>query len=141
MSRFLPPHDKLVVTLVGERGGRELWRLEKPLAFYSDTLGLIQVPPYFVTDGASVPRLPLMYWLFGGRATRVSALHDWLYERQRIADWPVTRAQADHVWNEASDADGQPKRRSRAMWAGIRAGGWWHWHDHQKGEAPHGWQG
>lgn len=138
MGHFVPPHDKLTATLVGERSGRELWRLERPLVFLSDLIGLIQVPPLFVSDGASVPRLPLMYWLFGGRATRVSVVHDWLYEEQRVGGMEITRAQADAVWNEASDADGQPLRVSRSMWTGIRAGGWIHWGAHRKGRAPRG---
>lgn len=130
MGRFLPPHDQLNVTLVGERGGRPLWRLEHPLAFVSDTVGLIQVPPGFLTDLASVPRLPLMFLLFGSTATRPAVVHDWLYDRQRVEGRAITRAQADDVFCEASDADGQPAWRSRVMWSGVRAGGWAHWRTH-----------
>lgn len=131
-NEFPAPHDKLVVTLLGERDGRPLWRLEKPLAFHSETLGLIQVPPEFVTDFSSVPRLPLMYLFFGNTATRPGVVHDWLYEKGRIDDGIITRVEADTVWNEASDADGQPRVRSRTMWIGIRVGGWVAWNRHRK---------
>lgn len=131
-GHFIAPHDKLVVTLVGEEDGRPLWRLEKPLAFLSDSLGLIQVPPGFITDFSSVPRLPFMYLLFGNTATRPGVVHDWLYEKGLIRDRKITREEADTVWNEASDADDQPTYRSRSMWAGIRAGGWVAWNRHRK---------
>jgi len=132
MGQFIPPHDKLVVTLEGERNGRPLWRLWKPLAFHSDTLGLIQVPPDFLTDFSSVPRLPLMYLFFGNTATRPGVVHDYLYEKGKVAGVQIERVQADTVWNEASDADEQPAYRSRAMWSGIRAGGWVAWNAHRR---------
>ena len=41
-----------------------------PLAYWSPLVGRIQVPAGFQTDFASVPRLPIAYWLYGARAHR-----------------------------------------------------------------------
>jgi len=132
-SRFLPPYDTLHVSLIGEQKGGSLWRLERVLIFYSESLDAeIRVPMGFITDFSSVPRLPFMYWWFGNRASRPGVIHDWLYEKAKVQGRPITRSQADEVWREACDADGQDYLSSRSMWAGIRAGGWWAWRDHRK---------
>lgn len=98
----------------------EKWRLELPLVYYSETLRRsISVPKGFVTDFASVPRLPIMYWLAGGKANKAAVVHDFLY-RQGSG---VSRADADSVFVEAMEVTGQPAWRRALMWAGLRAGG------------------
>ena len=39
----------------------------------------IRVPNGFVTDFASVPRIPLAFMLFGGIGEYAAVIHDWLY--------------------------------------------------------------
>lgn len=97
----------------------EDWMLLGDLVYQSDILGEIVVPLGFVTDFASVPRLPGAYWIAGGKATKEAVVHDYLY-RNRIG----TRAQADGVFLEAMKLNGQTWWRRRAMWAAVRLFGW-----------------
>lgn len=75
------------------------------------------VPAGFMTDGASVPRLPLAYMLFGGRARKAATLHDYLYSRRR------DRAFADAVFLAAMENEESAFVRW-FMHAGVRLGGW-----------------
>jgi len=99
------------------------WRLLAPLRYQSRVLGaLIEVPTGFLSDLASVPRLPLAYLLAGDTAHEAAVVHDWLYQN-RIS----TRAQADAVLDEAMAVTGEPRWRRRLMWSAVRTGGWWAW--------------
>ncbi len=74
-----------------------LWVVAEDFIFYSATLGrLVRVPAGFVTDLASVPRLPVVYWLTGGTADEAAVIHDFLYR-----DATTTKAEADSVFLEA----------------------------------------
>lgn len=97
------------------------WMLLSPLVYKSDVLGVgfVSVPGGFDTDFASVPRLPFMYWLLGGRANQAAVIHDYLY-RTAI----VTRAQADRVFAEAAGVEGVSWLARWTMWTGLRVGGW-----------------
>lgn len=98
----------------------ERWRLLRPLVYYSHRLQRsIAVPEGFETDFASVPRLPFVYWLAGGKATKAAVVHDYLYRKSG-----VSRADADAIFAEAMQASGQPGWRRGLMWAGLRIGGW-----------------
>ena len=49
----------------------EIWVLTKSLSYYSKVLQRwIQIPPGFETDLSSVPRIPFVFWFWGGRAHR-----------------------------------------------------------------------
>lgn len=100
------------------------WMLLLPLEaklFYpnGDEEWLI-VPSGFTTDGASVPRLPLAYMLFGGRARKAATLHDYCYERRRNRAW------ADAVFLAAMEQEESAFVRG-FMYAGVRLGGWVHY--------------
>jgi hypothetical protein len=75
------------------------------------------VPAGFVTDGASVPRLPFTYALFGGRARKAATLHDYCYSRRR------DRAEADAIFLAAMEQEESRFVRG-FMYAGVRVGGW-----------------
>jgi hypothetical protein len=77
----------------------------------------IRVPMGFVTDFASVPRLPGAYLLFGGRANKSAVLHDFLYVERRDREF------ADAVFLCAMKNE-EPAWRRFAMWLGVRLGGW-----------------
>lgn len=123
MSRFLTslqaeklPHD-------GSADQRGTWRLLAPLAYRSDLLDtIVVVPAGFLTDFASVPRLPVAYLLTANRGHEAAVLHDWAYSTHF-----VIRAQADDLFAEALEAGGEPAWRRGLMWAGVRVGGWWAW--------------
>ena len=95
------------------------WRLAKPLTYSSEVAGrVITVPAGFKTDLASVPRLPVVYWLCGGRANKPAVVHDFLYSTGILA-----RDIADAVFLEAMGVVGVPFAYRRLMWAGVRLGG------------------
>ncbi len=103
-------------------GGDYPWRLDDDLIYISDILGLIRVPRGYCTDFASVPRLPLAYWITGGRATLPAIVHDHIYDCHPPE---ITREQADRVFLEAMHARKDPKRRALryVMYWGVRLGG------------------
>ena len=80
-----------------DSAGRSLWRLKVPLGFESDLLKRrLIVPPEFITNYASVPRMPVVFLVAGDRSYDEAALHDWLYTCHE-----VTKEQADAVFLEA----------------------------------------
>lgn len=78
----------------------------------------LTIPKGFVTDLASVPRLPVVYLLAGDSAHEAAVIHDWLYRMQE------PRAFADRVFLAAMEAMGEPWWRRWLMYAGVRLGGW-----------------
>lgn len=65
-------------TPVGEFEGRKVREFTEPFTFYY--LGyLITIPKGFQTDCASVPRVPLLWWLFGDEGEIAAYCHDYLY--------------------------------------------------------------
>jgi hypothetical protein len=112
MSKFL---NRLVVEEVDEIAG--LWQLSQPLTYFSDSIGLIEVPTGFVTDFASVPRLPFVYLAAGGKGAKAAVLHDWLYSKQ------YDREVADHILFEALVACGYSSFLADCFYAAVRFGG------------------
>lgn len=115
-------HGRLTLAMMGESGGRTLWRVESSVTYWSPVLNesplqfadLLTIPVGFRTDLASTPRLPVAWLLAGGVANGPAVIHDYLYAMK----WP-TKALADAVFYEAMGVDepelgftqvGQPKR-------------------------------
>lgn len=99
------------------------WRLLSPLRFYSRKLDrVLEIPAGFITDFASVPRWPFIYWFTGGTASAPAVLHDWFY-RTNTED--ITRAASDAVLKEAMEARGYWYARTWMMYLGVRIGGYW----------------
>jgi hypothetical protein len=119
MSKFLT--SLVMENATGQDDGK--WRLVQPLIYDSDVAGhVIVVPAGFVTDLASVPRVPIAYMLAGGTSNEASVVHDFLYTQHS-----VDRATADAVLREASAVTGVPAWRRAIMWAAVRAFGGSHW--------------
>lgn len=59
-----------------------LWRVKEDFRVSVD-FQLFVVPAGYVTDLASVPRVPFVYLVAGGRARKAAVIHDWLYGEQR----------------------------------------------------------
>lgn len=105
------------------------WRLDATLKYWSEVAWTrIEVPPGFVTDFASVPRLPLTFALFGEVATAPAAIHDFLY-----ATGTLPRELADAVLLEAMAVTGVSWWRRWPIYAGVRAFGWLFFHGGGKG--------
>jgi hypothetical protein len=99
------------------------WRLTQPLIYDSDVAKqVIVVPTGFVTDLASVPRVPIAFMLFGDRASEAAVIHDFLYGSHLVA-----REVADAVFKEASALTGVPWLARQAMYIGVRCFGGSHW--------------
>jgi hypothetical protein len=119
MSQFITDLDAREMTRDTSTDKRGTRKLLQPLVYSSDKLGrMVTVPAGFVTDYASVPRIPVAYLLAGGCADAAAVIHDWLYTTHE-----VDRATADAVFREAIVAGGDPAWRAWLMWAGVRIGG------------------
>lgn len=105
------------------------WQLTAPLVFESAHLDrIVTVPEGFETDFASVPRLPLAYWLFGNVADEAAVVHDFAYSCGL-----VSRKEADALFSEAMGSldaqsieakSGIAKAVPRA-WFSVRRGAMW----------------
>ncbi len=79
------------------------FRLTSTLIYESKTLNqTIIVPEGFITDFATVPRIPIVYMLLGNLGNAAAALHDFLYTYPHLPSHnskcdPVTRELADKV--------------------------------------------
>ena len=114
MSRFL---TRLDVELVDDSDGT--WVLRSPLAYESSVANrVICAPEGFTTDFASVPRIPVAYWLTVDVAHAAAVIHDYLY-----STGSVSRAMADDVLLEAMWVTGVPAWRRYAMYWAVRAFG------------------
>lgn len=128
MSRFLTNLDIAVID-------DTLFRLEKPLVYESDVIkATIHVPDGFYTDLASVPRVPLIYTLWGGRAHHEAVLHDYLYRIDAIP--AATCEEANSVFLEAMRARGKGWWISYPMYAGVCIGGPGSFHKRKVGWLP-----
>lgn len=106
-----------------------LWKVVEPLIYQSDVAGhTFTVPAGFLTDLASVPRLPFAYWLTGGTANAAAVIHDYLYVTRA-----VSRKVADNVLAEASKVTGVPAWRRGLMWTAVRLFGWGPWNSKEDG--------
>ncbi len=79
---------------------------------------VIEVPAEYVTDFASVPRIPLIYEKFGNIGKKPATIHDWLYSKsERPRNW------CDAVFHHGLLAIGVDAVTAEEMYAGVRAGG------------------
>lgn len=139
MSRFL---DSFEGRQIGWSGGRSIWSTLAPLRYESVLIGgrVIVIPSDFVTDLASVPRLPLLWLAVGGRGIRSSVVHDWAYQRNSWlmddgSTLPAEKALVDAVFYESLLADsisGVGPVRAWEMWAGVKIGGSRAWSDSRR---------
>lgn len=112
--RFI--RNSLTVRCIGD--GR--WMLTEPFIVMVNEVE-ITVPAGFVTDFASVPRLPFTFAMFGDLGHGAAVLHDWLYSGQGVI--PFFRKDADLVLRYALIEDGVPAWKAWIMWAAVRAFG------------------
>lgn len=104
---------------------RPRWRMDDNLIFMSAILGLIIVPKGFITDFASVPRLPFAFWLFGDTAQASAVIHDWICTvyNGKNGNCKVSWTTCARVFNEAMKYEGISAWRRWAMVVGVRLGG------------------
>jgi len=102
----------LAVSLVSE-GDTPVWVLDEPLHFEGQIS--VTVPAGFVTDFASVPRIPLAYLLTGDTVHAAAVVHDYLYQTHLCS-----RAEADEIFYEAMAATDVPAWRRWLMYRAVR---------------------
>ena len=121
----MPFLSRLAVSLVNDAAndGRGSWQLLESLVFSSNKLArCLTVPAGFITDFASVPRIPGIFDVYGDRAHRASAVHDYLY-----ASHIVDRDTADGLFLEMMLDTGVPADIAQTMYEGVRHFGQSHW--------------
>lgn len=116
-----------------EKRDADRWALSEPLSVLLDTaeldflgipgaLGMVlTVPAGFEMDFASVPRIPIAFWLAGDTAHRAGVVHDYLYAMRAPRDL------ADKVFDAAMKSEGVPGWRRSLMYAAVRAFGGSHY--------------
>lgn len=90
----------------------------------------------FVTDYASVPRIPFAYLLYGGLGNYPAVLHDGLYGKCKLVDVTdfdtkekieFTREQCDEIFYLGLLERGISKWKALPMYWGVRMGGGSHY--------------
>ncbi|OHE77783.1 MAG: hypothetical protein A3F67_08060 [Verrucomicrobia bacterium RIFCSPHIGHO2_12_FULL_41_10] len=149
MGRFLTTLKTEQIT-EGTLLRKAKFKLTSPLVYQSGVLNdTIIVPEGFVTDFATVPRLPIVYALLGNLGNAAACLHDFLYtaphgiSAHAVCN-AVSRKLADQVLKEAT-IDGMVSTDSNStgtwqsiknifynligslFYIGVRIGGTSHW--------------
>jgi len=103
----------------------EDWEVLSPLMYYSNTRRKRYIVPAGTqTDLASVPRLPLVFWLMGRRGDAAGILHDHLYGEGMRLNQIESRGEADDVFYEALLDSGVNRGLAYMMFTAVRAAGW-----------------
>lgn len=124
MSAFLTTLKAEWVTcpknrLLKNRDGRQLYKVIEPFVYQSDVAKTeIIVPAGFITDLASIPRLPFFYRELEQVADMPGVVHDYLY-----SIGPFPRETCDQVLKEACLLIGISAWKVWAIYSGVRIGG------------------
>lgn len=137
-----PFPDHLVIEQTGWRGGRAEWTTLQPLRYRRGDRTVV-VPRRFITDLASVPRLPIAWLVAGGRGNRAAVLHDFAYQFSVLlyeddgkrSEVRISRRGADRLFREALKADplaGTNPVTRFVMWSAVRLLGWLSYRDDER---------
>ena len=122
MGKFLTELDASL-----KRGTDNVWVLNSPLVYESDLAGRIEAHTVFETDFASVPRIPVVYSLWGARAHREAVIHDYLFRKdsEPLVDFWT----ANSVFLEAMESRGKPMYIRYPMYWGVCIGSYGCFHN------------
>ena len=111
--------------LIAKELNEKEWQLMAPLlaTIWGDHNFYVEVPIGFVTDFASVPRLPFIYTLFGGKAKKPATLHDYLYAH---GSTPLDKKIADEVLFAAMVTNGNNWYQRWGFYLAVRIFGGTH---------------
>lgn len=110
------------------RNGRQLYEVIDDIVYRSAILGGdLTIPRGYVTDLASVPKAPLMWWMAGGTGNEAAVVHDWLYTAHTFNGKKISRATADAVLREAITASEDKQAPGWLMWLAVRIAGGGSW--------------
>lgn len=111
MAEFLTDADLRCI-------GDKVWYLLTPLEYYSDVLhARVTIPKGFYTDLASVPRVPVVYWLWGGRSHYEAIVHDYLFRKGALPE--CSWGAANKVFLEAMKVRGKSSVVRYPMYWGV----------------------
>ena len=96
------------------------------LIYDSDLVGKILIKTGFETDYASVPRIPVIYALWGNRAHRGATIHDFLFRIDSVPN--VSWMMANRVFLEVMKVRGKPWYIRYPMFWGVCAGSYGCYH-------------
>lgn len=125
MTKF---NDVLNAKEIGEFEGRTVHKLNTAL-IWTNGSKVVEIPAGFECDLASVPRVPIVFYLWGDRAHREAVLHDYLYRKNCIIylnDHPVTlveKEEADWLFREAMIGQGVRYCIYHPMYIAVRSFG------------------
>jgi len=121
MARFLTELDVHLKAIK-----ETVWVLDSLLGYESDLVGRVEAPAGFETDLASVPRVPIIFSMWGSRAHREGVLHDYLFRSDSvpIVGWNL----ANRVFLEAMKARGKPWYVRYPMYWGVCIGSYLCYH-------------
>ena len=128
MSKFLTELDVRL-----KPGRDDVWELLSPLIYESDLVGRIEVPTEFNTDFASVPRVPIVYWFWGGRQHREAVLHDYVCRKDSVPI--VSYSVANLVFLEAAKSRKKKLVVRYPMYWGTVVGAWTAFHKRYVGDS------
>lgn len=101
--------------------------LLQPFVVELDDQTLI-VPPDFLTDFDSVPKVPLLYLLFSGQGKKAAVMHDFLYSAGAPREFKLLgRRWADRAYWRGMIDSGVESGIAEAKYSGVRLGGESHW--------------
>jgi hypothetical protein len=124
VSSFLTPLRMELMTCnqnipLKNRDGRQLYRLINPFIYQSDVARkTVIVPDGYVTDLASIPRMPFFYRELEGIADMAGVPHDFAYSTGFL-----DRDTADLMLKEACLLIGISAWKVWAIYSGVRVGG------------------
>lgn len=135
MNNFLG--DLLVGYIDGKR-----WLVAEEFTYrlcQPDGVQFVRIPRGFVTDFASMP-LNVIFRSPGGKWDKPAVVHDCLYKTASVSvegkqePRPITREEADAIFNEAMEVAGVDPVRRWIIYRGVRLGGGRAWNQHRKAE-------
>ncbi len=128
-AAFIP--GCLDATEDGEWNGRTIHRLNRSHLWVYDDIR-IEMPEGFENDQSSVPRLPVVYWIWGDRAHMEGSLHDFCYRKdaflyrirgQVTSREAISRDQADRLFRIAMIGRGRSWGIYQPMYLAVRMAG------------------
>jgi hypothetical protein len=117
-----PFPDKLRFEDAGMHKGSRLFMLIEKFRYFS-SYGTISVPAFFITDGASIPRV--FHSLMGpyGSYFYAAVIHDYLYSAHNDQ---FDRYESDQIFKEAMFNVGVPWWTRETVFRAVRLAGWRH---------------
>ena len=119
----------IVQVPMDESGDKLWWRVVEPIIYHSERYSQdYKIPVNFETDFASVPRWPVVYLKYGGRASAAAIVHDYLYNYGMALGLIQDREEADFVFLDAMLDTKVDPDIAQEMFDGVRQFGESHFH-------------